>query len=51
MNNKIKSLLYLSCFVFASIVYNATIEENMPELSKKMELTEPNTLADSHSED
>jgi len=51
MTNKIKSLIYLSCFIFASVVYNTTIEEYTPKLSDKMELTETNQFADTHSED
>ncbi|WP_156950126.1 hypothetical protein [Maribacter antarcticus] len=51
MNNKIKSLIYLSCFIFASVLYNATNEENIPELSDKMELTQTNQVANTHSED
>jgi hypothetical protein len=51
MTNKIKSLIYLSCFVFASVLYNTAIEENTPKLSDKMELTETNQFADTHSED
>jgi hypothetical protein len=50
MTNKIKSLIYLSCFIFAAVFYNATIEENTPELSNKMELTQTNQVADTHSE-
>jgi len=51
MTNKIKSLIYLSCFIFASILYNTTIEENTPKLSDKMELNETNQIADTHAED
>ncbi len=51
MTNKIKSLIYLSCFVFASVLYNTTVEENTRELSKKIELTQANQVAETHSED
>ena len=33
MTNKIKSLIYLSCFILASVVYNISIET---ETSKEM---------------
>jgi hypothetical protein len=49
MTNKIKSLIYLSCFVFASVLYSTTLEENTPELSNKMELTQTNQIADTRS--
>jgi hypothetical protein len=51
MTNKIKSLIYLSCFIFAAVLYNATIEENTSELSNKMKLTQTNQIADTHPED
>ncbi len=51
MTQKIKSLIYLSCFVFAAIVYNGTIEDTTIQLSDKAELTETNAIADSHSKD
>jgi len=50
MNPKIKSLIYLSCFIFTAVLYNTTIEENTVQLSDKMELTETNTIAETHSE-
>ncbi|MFT6796287.1 MAG: hypothetical protein ACJART_001426 [Maribacter sp.] len=50
MTNKIKSSIYLCCFIFTSILYNTTIEENTSELSNKMELTQTNQVADTHSE-
>ena len=50
MTNKIKSLIYLSCFIFASVLYKTTIEENTPKLSDKMELTETHQIADTHAE-
>lgn len=50
MTYKIKSLIYLSCFVFASVVYNITLKKNLKEISDKMELTETNTIADTNSD-
>ncbi|MFT6370106.1 MAG: hypothetical protein ACJAWH_001189 [Maribacter sp.] len=51
MTNKIKSLIYLSCFIFATVLYNVTTEEKTPELSNKMELTKTNQVTVTHSED
>lgn len=51
MSSKIKSLIYLSCFIFAAIVYNGTIEDTTIQLSDKVELTETNAIADSNTKD
>ncbi len=51
MTQKIKSLIYLSCFVFAAILYAVAIEEFTIQLSDTMELKETNAIADSHSKD
>jgi len=49
MNTKIKSLIYFSCFVFASVFYHATIEDNQNQLSEKIEITETNAVVDSET--
>ena len=51
MTQKIKSLIYLSCFVFAAIVYNGTIKDTTIQLSDKAELSETNAIADSNTKD
>jgi hypothetical protein len=51
MNTKIKSLIYLSCFVFASVFYHATIEDNQNQLSEKIEMSETNAVADNEAND
>ena len=49
MNTKIKSLIYFSCFVFASVFYHATIEDNKNQLTEKIEITETNAVVDSET--
>lgn len=44
MTHKIKSLIYLSCFVFASVIYNTTIENNTQNFSKEIEVVETNMI-------
>ena len=44
MTNKIKSLIYLSCFVFASVIYSITIENNTQNFSNEIEVVETNMI-------
>ncbi len=50
MNPKIKSLIYLSCFIFASVFYHTTIEDNTNQLTEKIEITDTNAIADRNND-
>jgi hypothetical protein len=51
MTNKIKSLIYLSCFVFASVIYNTTIENNTQNFSNEIEVVETNMITIAYDAD
>lgn len=51
MSSKIKSLVYLSCFVFASIIYNTTIEENPTDYTDTIALDKTQEIATSDVSD
>lgn len=51
MTYKIKSLIYLSCFVFASVVYNTTMENNTPKFSNEIEVVETSTITNAYDTD
>lgn len=51
MTNKIKSLIYLSCFVFASVIYSITIEDNTPKIFNEIEVVETNMITIAYDAD
>lgn len=51
MSNKLKSLIYLSCFVLAAIVYNGTItEENGDEFANNQEFVDADIVIEPFTE-
>jgi len=51
MTNKLKSLIYLSCFIFASIIYSITLEEHTSEYFKQIELTNSTIAVHTNAEE
>lgn len=52
MNTKIKSLIYLSCFIFASVVYNLSTEEATPneQIATHTVIQEPDVIINPYLE-
>lgn len=52
MNTKIKSLIYLSCFIFASVVYNLSTEEvtSKKEIATHTAIQEPDVIINPYLE-
>ncbi len=50
MSNKIKSLIYLSCFVLAAIIYNGTITEETEQFADNQEFVDADIVIEPFSE-
>lgn len=52
MSNKIKSLIYLGCFILTAIIYQkAGVASEAEMLTDKSEITEAHATTDTYSDD